>query len=97
MVSREDIIQVLKSVIDPEVFLDVWTMGLIYNIDIQADGKVKLTMTFTSVACPAGPQLVGEIKEKLAALPEITETEVEIVFQPPWQPSEDLKLMLGLL
>ncbi len=97
MVAREDIIQVLKSVIDPEVFLDVWTMGLIYNIDIQEDGKVKLTMTFTSVACPAGPQLVGEIKEKLAALPEITETEVEIVFQPPWQPSEDLKLMLGLL
>ena len=97
MVAREDVVQVLKSVIDPEVFLDVWTMGLIYNIDIDEAGKVKITMTFTSVACPAGPQLVGEIKEKLAALPEISATEVEVVFQPPWQPSEDLKLMLGLL
>jgi len=94
--TREDVIEMLKTIVDPELFIDIWTLGLIYDILIE-DSKLRIKMTFTSVACPAGPQLVGEIKEKAKGLSGITDSEVEIVFQPPWQPSDDLKMMLGIM
>ena len=94
--TREDVIEVLKSVIDPELFIDIWTLGLIYDIAIE-DNQVKIRMTFTSPACPAGPQLVEEIKEKTSNLEGITASSVEVVFRPPWEPSEELKAMLGFM
>ena len=96
MATREEVIEALKKVIDPELYIDVYTLGLIYDIDLD-DGVLNLRMTFTSVACPAGPQLVKEVKEKTKEIPGITESNVEVVFTPPWEPSEDLKAMLGLL
>lgn len=96
MVTKEDVIEALKKVVDPELFIDVWTLGLIYNIDLLEEGILSIRMTFTSVACPAGPQLVQDVKEKTEELEGIKETHVEIVFQPPWTPSEDLKAMLGI-
>ena len=94
--TREDVVEMIKTIVDPELFIDIWTLGLIYDIQIE-ESKLRIKMTFTSVACPAGPQLVGEIKEKAKSLPGITDSEVEIVFQPPWQPSDDLKMMLGIM
>ena len=96
MVTKDDVIEALKKVVDPELYIDVWTLGLIYNIDLLEEGILSIKMTFTSVACPAGPQLVQDVKEKTEELEGIKETHVEVVFQPPWTPSEDLKAMLGI-
>ncbi len=95
MATREEVIEALKQVIDPELYLDIWTLGLVYDIQID-EGKLSIEMTFTSPACPAGPYLVEEVKEKTKSIPGIEETAVKIVFSPPWQPSDDLKELLGI-
>ena len=95
MATRDDVVEALKTIIDPELFIDIWTLGLIYDILLEND-QLKIRMTFTSPACPAGPQLVEEIKEKTEKLEGIAATNVEVVFRPPWEPSEELKAMLGL-
>lgn len=96
MPSKDEIVEVLKEIIDPDLFIDIYTLGLIYDVEVE-DKVCKVTMTFTSVACPAGPMLVDQVKTKTEALEEIDETKVEITFQPPWEPSEDLKAHLGLI
>lgn len=95
-VSNEQIIEAFKQVVDPELYIDIWTLGLIYHFELE-EGTLKVKMTFTSIACPAGPQLVGEVKEKALALEGVDKVDVEVVFQPPWEPSEDLKAMMGIL
>lgn len=95
MATKDDVIEALKTIVDPELYIDIWTLGLIYDIQLE-NGKSDITMTFTSIACPAGPYLVQEIKEKLQALEGIEEVNVEVVFQPPWQPSEELKALMGI-
>ncbi len=95
MVQKESVIEVLKKVNDPELNIDVWTLGLIYNIDINED-NIKLLMTFTTPMCPYGPWLVDDIKKKLSEMKEINSVNVEITFNPPWQPSEELRAMLGV-
>jgi len=94
--ENKEVVEALKSIIDPELFIDIWTLGLIYGIE-QNDKRCQIKMTFTSPACPAGPQLVDQVKRKTEKLESVDETEVEIVFDPPWEPSEDLKAHLGLL
>ena len=94
--NKEEIIEVLKKVNDPEIHVDVWNLGLIYNLDI-IENIVKIKMTFTSPMCPYGPFLVNDIKEKIkTALSWVKEVEIEVVFQPVWQPSDELKAMLGI-
>ena len=95
MASKSEIIEALRTVVDPELYIDIWTLGLIYDIHVDA-GILNLRMTFTSPACPAGPLLVEQVREKTMALDGIENTKVEVVFDPPWEPSEDLKAMLGL-
>ena len=95
MANREQIIEALKTVNDPELYIDVWTLGLIYDLT-QEDGKLNVRMTFTSPACPAGPYLVDEITKKTEALEGIDKTEIEVTFSPPWAPSDELKQMLGI-
>lgn len=94
--TKEAIIEVLKTVEDPELFLDIWFLGLIYNIAID-EGRVIIDMTFTSPMCPAGPQLKHEVQSKVAAIPGVSECIVQITFQPPWEASEEVKGMLGML
>ena len=95
MASEEQVVAALKEVIDPELYIDIWTLGLIYNIELDGT-TVNIRMTFTSVACPAGPQLADEVREKTLALEGVEEVNVEIVFDPPWEPSEDLKALMGI-
>lgn len=95
-VTKDQVIEVLKTITDPELFLDIWFLGLIYNIDIE-DGVVKIEMTFTSPMCPAGPMLIDEVKKGVEALVDVKSAEVKVVFSPPWQPSEDVKATLGLI
>lgn len=94
MLTREKIIEALKKVLDPEIRIDVWTLGLIYDLKVS-DGKVFIKTTFTTPFCPYGPQLLGEMKKAVAAVESVKEVEVELTFDPPWQPSDELKAMLG--
>ena len=95
MVTENEVIEALKTVNDPEIMLDVWTLGLVYKITIEHD-VVTLTMTLTTPACPYGPQLLEEVSDKVKALPHVKEVKMDVVFDPPWQPSEELRAMLGV-
>ncbi|MCB0345409.1 MAG: metal-sulfur cluster assembly factor [Bdellovibrionales bacterium] len=95
MATKDDVIETLKEIIDPELFIDIWTLGLIYGVEVE-EGKVDVKMTFTSMACPAGPQLVEEVRTKTSELEGVEDVNVEVVFTPPWQPSDELKAMLGI-
>lgn len=94
--SRDAIVEALKSVEDPELFLDIWFLGLIYNIGIDGN-QVVIDMTFTSPMCPAGPQLKHEVQQKVGAVPGVKEVIVNITFQPPWEPSDEVKGLLGMM
>jgi len=94
MLTKEKVIEVFKQCVDPELDIDVWTLGLIYDHKVK-DKKVFVKMTFTSPMCPFGPQMVGEIESKLKEAGAET-VEVEITFDPPWKPSDELRAILGV-
>lgn len=101
--SEDKVREELKKVIDPELFVNIVDLGLIYNVDIAAreDGKhdVKIDMTMTSPMCPAGPQLIANSKQTLTQLEDVAEVEVKIVMDPPWTPdkmTEDARDQLGI-
>ena len=96
MPTQEEIVEVLKTIIDPELYLDIYTLGLIYGIEVKED-IVNITMTFTSVACPAGPYLMEQVKDKILDLDDVEDVNVEVTFDPQWEPSEELKATLGML
>lgn len=95
MPTNQDVENVLKGVVDPEIGLDIVTLELIYNINVN-DGKVYIKMTLTTPMCPYGPMLIEEIKAKVSQLNGVKEVDVEVVFDPPWQPSEELRATLGV-
>lgn len=94
MITKEQVIEIMKTCNDPELNLDIYTLGLIYDIDLNNE-ELKIKMTFTSPMCPYGPMIVEELKEKLEKLG-AKKVEVGIVFNPPWQPSQELREMLGV-
>ena len=97
MVDREEIVNALHSVEDPELGMDIVELGLFY--DVQIDGpKVKVIHTLTSMGCPAGPMIQENIHDAVASLPGVEQVEVELTFDPPWTPdrmSDDAKFILG--
>jgi metal-sulfur cluster biosynthetic enzyme len=96
MTMKEKVIEVLKHTADPELGVDIWTLGLIYKVEVSKDEEqVKVTMTFTTPLCPFGPQLVGDLKRSLLGL-DLRVVDIEVVFDPPWQPPEGLREMLGV-
>ena len=93
----------LKAVIDPELFVNIVDLGLVYTIDLAdgADDKmdVKIEMTLTSPACPAGPQIIGQSKDVVSRLEPVSEVEIKLVMDPPWSPdrmTEDARDKLGI-
>jgi len=99
MLTKENLINSFKGVYDPEVSVNVYDLGLIYNIDVTKEGKVDILMTLTSPFCPAGDEIINDI---VAASYNAgaSDVEVNITFQPEWGPdkiSEEGKLELGLL
>ena len=94
MPTKEQVIEVLKKVNDPEIQIDVWSLELIYNVSVEND-IANVKMTFTSPMCPYGPMLVEEIKTKVKELG-VKEVNVEVTFDPPWKPSEELRATLGV-
>ncbi len=96
MVTEQEVKERLKDVVDPEINIDIVTLGLVYGLEIK-EGKVSIKMTFTTPGCPYGPELVDEVKRKVSRLEGVKEVNVDVVFEPPWQPSEELKSMLGIV
>ena len=97
---KRDIVKALRQVYDPEIPVNVYDLGLIYEIDIDDDHKVSLKMTLTAPNCPMVDVLVEEINDTLLDVPGVTDASIEIVFDPPWDKSrmsEAALLELGLL
>ena len=95
---KERIVQALKTCYDPEIPVDIYELGLIYGIDVDASRRVFVHMTLTSPACPSAQQIPSEVRYKIKAIPEVTDAWVEIVWEPPWDKdrmSEAAKLQLG--
>ena len=92
--TKDAAIEALKKVEDPELGMDVWTLGLIYNLEVKED-KVFIRMTFTSPACPYAPQLVMQIKMQIQEAG-FAEPQLEFTFDPPWEPSDEVKMLLGM-
>jgi metal-sulfur cluster biosynthetic enzyme len=98
--TEEAVLEALKEIYDPEIGINIVDLGLIYGSEIMPDGKVMITMTLTSPACPIGPIIRSQVREVLKReVPGVTDTEVNLVWSPPWTPammSEDAKAELGL-
>jgi metal-sulfur cluster biosynthetic enzyme len=98
MVDHDDVLEALSNVIDPELGLDFVELGLIYGVEIDESGRVEVTFTLTTPACPIGPQVSEQMEEFVSELPGVTEVVPSMVFTPPWTPekmSEDAKFALG--
>ena len=96
----EKIIRILKTVYDPEIPVDIYELGLIYDVFVNEADEVKVLMTLTTPNCPVAETLPQEVEEKVKSLDEVKDAEVEITFDPPWTQdlmSEEAKLELGLL
>ena len=96
---ENEIVEALKTVFDPEIPVNIYELGLIYDIDIQAEGVVQVKMTLTSPGCPVAGSLPGEVKDKVAGVPGVTSVDVELVWDPTWNPSmmsEAARLELGM-
>jgi metal-sulfur cluster biosynthetic enzyme len=94
-ISQQQVIEALKKVEDPELFLDIWFLGLVYSIDI-ADCEVLIEMTFTTPMCPAGPQLVHDVQTKVGEIEGVKSVNVKVVFTPPWKAPDEVRDLLGI-
>jgi FeS assembly SUF system protein len=83
----DEIVTALKTVYDPEIPADIYELGLIYNVDVDDDRGVKIKMTLTTPNCPAAADLPGEVENAVAGVPGVREAKVDIVWDPPWDPS----------
>lgn len=96
MVTEQEVRETLKECYDPELNMDIITLELVYGITVAED-KVTIKMTFTTPACPYGPLLLDEIQRKVKEkLPEIKDLKIDVVFDPPWQPSDELRAIFGI-
>ncbi|RDU35553.1 DNA methyltransferase [Neobacillus piezotolerans] len=96
---KDNIMGALELVIDPEIGIDIVNLGLVYDVEMDEEGKATVTMTLTSMGCPLAGTIVDQVKRALADIPEINDVDVNIVFNPPW--SKDMmsryaKIALGI-
>ena len=98
-VTEDAVIAACATVYDPEIPVNIYELGLVYAIDIADDGRVGVEMTLTAPACPSAQELPDQVREAVMAVPGVTECEVEVVWDPPWDPSrmsEDARLALNM-
>jgi len=98
--TRERVIDALKTVFDPEIPVNIYDMGMIYEVRVEENGFAFVKMTLTSPACPVAGSLPGEVEIKVAGVEGVTDAKVELVWDPPWSQamlSEGAKLQLGLM
>ena len=95
---EERIVDVLKTVYDPEIPVNIYDLGLIYKIDVQDDGNVDIDMTFTAPSCPAADFILEDVRQKVDALDQVRSANVNLVFEPVWDQSmmtEEARVELG--
>ncbi|MGS0747904.1 iron-sulfur cluster assembly protein [Halpernia sp. GG3] len=96
----ENIIEKLKTIFDPEIPVDIYELGLIYDVQISEEGMVKVIMTLTTPNCPVAESLPQEVKDKVAEVDKVKEVDLELTFEPAWNKdmmSEEAKFELGIL
>ncbi len=97
---EENIVKMLRTVFDPEIPVDVYSLGLIYGIDVQDNGNVQIDMTLTAPSCPASDFLMEDIRMKVESVEGVKSLDIQLVFEPEWDKdmmSEEAKLELGFL
>ena len=97
---RQAVIEMLSTVTDPEIPVNIYELGLIYDVVLSSDGDVQVVMTLTTPNCPVAESMPGEVEERVASVPGVRGVAVELVWDPPWTPdrmSEAAKLELGLI
>jgi metal-sulfur cluster biosynthetic enzyme len=95
--TRDEVIEALRQVEDPELGMDIVDLGLLYDVEVE-NGNVKVIHTLTSMGCPVGPMIQQNVDEVVRALPGVDEVEIELTWDPPWSPekmSDDAKFILG--
>lgn len=95
---RENVIEVLRSIFDPEIPVNIYELGLVYGIEIDDENHVKVRMTLTSPMCPVAESLPPEVEQKVRQIPGVAHAEVDLTWEPTWNPSmmsEAAKLQLG--
>ncbi|MDD2798473.1 MAG: iron-sulfur cluster assembly protein [Bacteroidales bacterium] len=100
LILEERIIKMLKMVFDPEIPVNIYDLGLIYNVDIDDEKNVKILMTLTAPNCPAADFIVEDVRIKVEGIDEVKDVEIELTFEPTWDKemmSEEAKLELGFL
>jgi len=96
----KEIVRVIKTIFDPEIPVDIYELGLIYDVFVNEDSGVKVLMTLTTPNCPVAETLPQEVEDKVRSINNVSSAEVEITFDPPWNQdlmSEEAKLELGML
>jgi FeS assembly SUF system protein len=96
----EAVIAALKDIFDPEIPVNIYDLGLIYGVDVAEDGGVAVTMTLTTPHCPVAESMPGEVELRVGAVPGVRDAEVNLVWDPPWDPakmSDEARLELGML
>ncbi|WP_225205199.1 SUF system Fe-S cluster assembly protein [Novosphingobium huizhouense] len=96
----EGVIAALRDIFDPEIPVNIYDLGLIYGVDVGEDGHVAVTMTLTTPHCPVAESMPGEVELRVSAVPGVRDAEVNLVWDPPWDPqkmSDEAKLELGML
>ena len=94
------VVDVLKSIYDPEIPVDIYELGLIYGVDVSEDGDATITMTLTTPHCPVAESMPGEVELRVMSVPGIRDAVVNLVWDPPWDPSkmsDEARLELGML
>jgi len=97
---RDRVVEVLRTCYDPEIPVNIYDLGLIYDVDVDLNRDVDIRMTLTSPACPVAGSLPPEVESRVRALSDVRDVRVEVVWDPPWSPermSEAAKLQLGLM
>lgn len=95
---EEEIVDVLKTVYDPEIPVNIYDLGLIYKIDVKEDSTVEIDMTFTAPTCPAADFILEDVRQKVDGIPGVSSANVNLVFEPAWDQSmlsEEARLELG--
>ena len=96
----EAVVEALKSIYDPEIPVDIYELGLIYDVEVSADGDAVVSMTLTTPNCPVAESMPGEVEMRVLSVPGIRDAEVKLVWDPPWDPSkmsDEARLELGML